>query len=148
MPLSSIRLFAANDTGLRIDNPLGLLERELWALIFTLTRREIDKVQLLQEFYQSDLASQFLSPNDTPLPSPSYGLKFAADQLVDMTETIGKEYPDLAVQVVPPIEEAENQLTPKKKHKLRHVDDTANVDDGATTSTSNPPHPRASEAAN
>ncbi|KAJ7748257.1 hypothetical protein B0H14DRAFT_2636593 [Mycena olivaceomarginata] len=123
-----------------LDNPLGLLERKLWALIFRLARREIDEVQLLQEFYQSDLAVQFLSPDDTPLPSPGYGLKFASDLLVAMTETFGEEDQDLAVQVVPPIEQADDQSPPKKR-KLRHVDD------GATASTSDPPHPRASEAA-
>jgi hypothetical protein len=66
--------------------------------------------------------------------------EFASDLLVAMTETFGEEDQDLAVQVVPPIEQADDQSPPKKR-KLRHVDD------GATASTSDPPHPRASEAA-
>jgi hypothetical protein len=40
--------------------------------------------------------------------------EFAADLLVVATETIGEEDQDLAVQVVPPIEQADNQSPPKK----------------------------------
>ncbi|KAJ7256554.1 hypothetical protein B0H12DRAFT_1070738 [Mycena haematopus] len=129
----------------RIDpsDPLGMLESILWRLLFRLARKEIIEAQLLHYFYEDAFVSQTLEAlnKGAPLPAAGHGLKYAADDLENATETIDltEELERLESPVVPvaPVVEKEASVKPPPRKKQK-TDSGAAVGDSGSSRTLRP----------
>ncbi|KAJ7301207.1 hypothetical protein DFH08DRAFT_978987 [Mycena albidolilacea] len=99
------------------DDPLGMLERFLWHLIFRLARKEIVETDLLRMFYEHETVKRMVSLEEAPVPPPGYGLSFVGDQLVnaveDMYEEVLEEVPE--VHITLPLEDTVRKPPVKKR---------------------------------
>ncbi|KAJ7787691.1 hypothetical protein B0H14DRAFT_2615939 [Mycena olivaceomarginata] len=99
------------------DDPLGVLERFLWHLIFRLARKEIVETDLLRMFYEHETVKRMVSLEEAPVPPPGYGLSFVGDQLVnaveDVYEEVLEEVPE--VHITLPLEDTVRRPPVKKR---------------------------------
>ncbi|KAJ7815436.1 hypothetical protein B0H14DRAFT_3476199 [Mycena olivaceomarginata] len=68
------------------DDPLGVLERFLWHLIFRLARKEIVETDLLRMFYEHETVKRMVSLEEAPRLAA-----FVGDQLVNAVEDVYEE---------------------------------------------------------
>ncbi|KAJ7800741.1 hypothetical protein B0H14DRAFT_2615929 [Mycena olivaceomarginata] len=99
------------------DDPLGVLERFLWHLIFRLARKEIVETDLLRMFYEHETVKRMVSLEEAPVPPLGYGLSFVGDQLVnaveDVYEEVLEEVPE--VHITLPLEDTVRRPPVKKR---------------------------------
>ena len=66
-----------------LDDPLSILERLLWRLLFRVALKEITEVQVLEMFFEDAFVKSFLvpDPNESNTTSPGVGLGGQGDRL-------------------------------------------------------------------